>query len=66
VREDFPRDKEAKWLEVLFSMSYENPQHREMMDLEGLKEWKPGRTTGFNLLEEAVQNQRFFAEGESA
>lgn len=66
VREDFPRDKEAKWLEVLFSMSYENPQHREMMDLEGLKEWKPGRTTGFNLLEEAVQNQRFFAEGEPA
>jgi ABC-type phosphate/phosphonate transport system substrate-binding protein len=66
VREDFPRDREAKWLEVLFSMSYENPQHREMMDLEGLKEWKPGRTTGFDLLEEAVEKQRFFAEGEPA
>ena len=28
---------EAAWLEALFSMSYDNPDHREMMDLEGLK-----------------------------
>ena len=54
VRNDFPADEEERWLKVLYSMSYENPAHREMMDLEGLKEWLPGRTTGFAQLSEAV------------
>jgi phosphonate transport system substrate-binding protein len=61
VREDFPEDVERRWLEVLHSMSYENPAHREMMDLEGLKEWLPGRTTGYGPLTEAVERQRFFS-----
>jgi len=51
---------EKKWLDVLFSMKYENPEHREMMDLEGLKAWLPGRTSGFGPLKEAVDKQRFF------
>jgi phosphonate transport system substrate-binding protein len=55
VREGFPKDVEERWLKVLFSMSYDNPDHREMMDLEGLKEWLPGRTTGFDALSSAVQ-----------
>jgi phosphonate transport system substrate-binding protein len=57
VLEEFPPDIEEKWLKVLFSMSYDNPDHREMMDLEGLKEWLPGRTTGFTQLSQAVQEQ---------
>ena len=60
VRDDFSKDTERRWLEVLFSMSYENPKHREMMDLEGLKEWLPGRTSGFGPLTEAVDRQGFF------
>jgi ABC-type phosphate/phosphonate transport system substrate-binding protein len=60
VKEDFPGEVEKRWLEVLFSMSYDNPDHREMMDLEGLKQWLPGRTTGFGPLSEAVEKQRFF------
>ena len=43
-------------------MSYDNPAHREMMDLEGLKQWLPGRTTGFGPLTEAVARQRYFAD----
>jgi hypothetical protein len=31
-----------------------------MMDLEGLKAWMPGRTTGFGALAEAVAAERFF------
>lgn len=62
VREDFPKDVEKKWLEVLFSMSYDNPKHREMMDMEGLKEWLPGRTTGFGPLSEAVEKQGYWSE----
>lgn len=61
VKEDFPADIEKRWLEVLFSMSYDNPLHREMMDMEGLKEWKQGRSTGFDALSAAVAGQNFFA-----
>jgi ABC-type phosphate/phosphonate transport system substrate-binding protein len=60
VREDFPPDLERTWLEALFSMSYDNPDHQRMMDLEGLKAWLPGRTSGFAPLSEAVERQRFF------
>lgn len=52
---------EARWLEVLYRMDYSNPKHREMMDMEGLKKWEPGRTTGFAALEEAVERLGFFA-----
>lgn len=62
VRNDFPADVERRWLDVLFSMSYDNPRHREMMDLEGLRQWLPGRTTGFGPLAEAVAALRFFPE----
>jgi ABC-type phosphate/phosphonate transport system substrate-binding protein len=63
VRDDFPKEAEERWLGVLFSMSYENPKHREMMDLEGLKAWLPGRVSGFGPLSGAVEQQGFFADG---
>lgn len=62
VREDFSADAQERWLRVLFSMSYDDPEHRTMMDLEGLKQWLPGRTSGFGPLAEAVERQGFFAE----
>lgn len=62
VRKDFPPDVRDKWLKVLFSMSYENPKHREMMDMEGLKAWVPGRTTGFDILTRAVEHSNFYKE----
>ena len=64
VREDFDAETEQRWLKVLFSMSYDDPKHREMMDMEGLEEWLPGRTTGFAALSDAVERQRFFAARE--
>jgi len=60
VRDDFPSDLVERWTSVLLSMRYDNPKHREMMDMEGLKEWLPGRTSGFELLTAAVEHQRFF------
>lgn len=60
IREDLPEDRIRPWLDTLYTMSYDNPAHREMMDMEGLKEWLPGRTTGFAALTEAVERQRFF------
>ncbi len=60
VPEGFSREAEGRWTEALFRMRYENPDHREMMDMEGLKAWLPGRTTGYAALTEAVDQQRFF------
>lgn len=62
VREDFYRDRERAFLDALFRMDYENPKHREMMDMEGLRKWLPGRTSGYAHLSQAVEQQGFFEE----
>ncbi len=61
VRQDLDRPAERAWLEALFAMRYDNPAHREMMDLEGLTAWLPGRTTGFGPLTAAVETEGFFS-----
>jgi len=60
VRPGFPAEDEQRWLKTLFLMDYNNPKHKEMMDMEGLKQWLPGRTSGFGPLGEAVERQQFF------
>lgn len=61
VTEGFSAEDEGRFLEALFAMSYENPEHREMMDMEGLKKWEPGRTTGFGPLRHAVDHLGFWS-----
>lgn len=39
--------------ELLLAMSYDDPEARPLLDMEGLKAWKPGRTSGYALLERA-------------
>lgn len=60
VKADFPREREEQFLSALLSMDYGDPAHRQMMDMEGLRRWEPGRTTGFALLTSACEHQRFF------
>ncbi len=60
VRPDLDTVQERRWLEALFAMRYDNPAHREMMDLEGLKAWLPGRTSGFAALTAAAASEQFF------
>ena len=43
-----------RFRELLLAMSYEDPQVRRLLDLEGLKRWLPGRTDGYRLLSDAV------------
>jgi ABC-type phosphate/phosphonate transport system substrate-binding protein len=44
----------AKFCELLLAMSYDDPALRPLLDMEGLRQWLPGRTTGYALLERAV------------
>jgi phosphonate transport system substrate-binding protein len=50
-----------RWLSALYAMRYDDPDHRTMMDLEGLRAWLPGRTSGFAALTAAVEAEQFFA-----
>lgn len=43
-----------RFRELLLGMSYENPEVRRLLDLEGLKRWLPGRTEGYALLSNAI------------
>jgi phosphonate transport system substrate-binding protein len=43
----------AKLRELLLGMRYDDPTVRPLLDLEGLKAWRPGRTSGYALLERA-------------
>jgi ABC-type phosphate/phosphonate transport system substrate-binding protein len=60
ARDGFDRRSEQRWLDALFAMSYADPAHKAMMDMEGLKAWLPGRTTGFGPLSAAVAAERVF------
>jgi phosphonate transport system substrate-binding protein len=48
----------GKFRELLLAMSYEDPRVRPLLDMEGLKVWKPGRTSGYALLERAIDRYR--------
>lgn len=49
-----------RFVDLLLSMSYEDDEARPLLDLEGLKAWCPARTTGFGLLERAVDEAAFY------
>jgi phosphonate transport system substrate-binding protein len=44
----------TRFRELLLAMSYDDPGVRPLLDMEGLRAWRPGRTTGYALLERAV------------
>jgi ABC-type phosphate/phosphonate transport system substrate-binding protein len=54
IFDDAPRSLVAKFRELLLGMSYDDPMVRPLLDMEGLKAWKPGRVEGYALLERAV------------
>ncbi|MBO0808232.1 MAG: PhnD/SsuA/transferrin family substrate-binding protein [Actinobacteria bacterium] len=51
-----------RFRELLLAMSYDDSELRPLLDLEGLKIWCPGRTTGYAALEAAVDETAFYGE----
>jgi ABC-type phosphate/phosphonate transport system substrate-binding protein len=60
VRADGPRDAIARFNELLLGMSYGDAEVRPLLDLEGLKAWEEGRTSGYGLLDAAVAETGFY------
>lgn len=56
------KDDFNKFEEILHKMDYNNPKHKEMMDMEGLKKWVSGRLDGFEQLTKANDYLNFFQE----
>jgi ABC-type phosphate/phosphonate transport system substrate-binding protein len=54
VLDDAPSETVARFRDLLRSMSYEDATVRPLLDLEGLKAWVDGRTSGYAQLERAV------------
>jgi ABC-type phosphate/phosphonate transport system substrate-binding protein len=50
-----------RFVELLLSMSYSDPEVRPLLDLEGLRVWKEGRTSGFGPLDAAVEEFGFYS-----
>jgi phosphonate transport system substrate-binding protein len=50
----------GRFTELLLSMSYDDPEARRLLDLEGLNVWRSGRTEHFGLLERGVDEAGFY------
>jgi ABC-type phosphate/phosphonate transport system substrate-binding protein len=54
------RDDIARLGELLRGMDYADAELRPLLDLEGLKEWRPPRLSGYDQLERAVDEAGFY------
>lgn len=55
-----PQKLVDRFKQLLLGMSYEDPEARPLLDLEGLRRWVPGRTEGYWQLEAAVEATGFY------
>jgi phosphonate transport system substrate-binding protein len=54
VFDDAPKERVARFRELLLNMSYADEEVRPLFDLERLKRWMPGRVEGYAQLAEAL------------
>ncbi len=55
-----PADQIARFTELLLGMRWDDPVVRPLLELEGLRQWKTGRTSGYAALERAVDDEKFY------
>ena len=51
----------ARFTALLMAMRWDDPQVRPLLELEGLRAWRVGRTSGYGLLERAVDDEGFYS-----
>jgi phosphonate transport system substrate-binding protein len=55
----------SRFGQLLLAMDYGDPEVRPLLDLEGLKQWRLGRLSGYGPLEAAVDHSGFY-DGQGA
>lgn len=53
--------KREQFVSTLFSMQWDNPAHRRILELEGLREWMPPREEGYESLVAALDDRQTLA-----
>ena len=51
------QDRTGPWLENLLAMNWDNPDHRPILEMEGLRRWVLPQLDGYTSLFEAVKEQ---------
>lgn len=51
-------ERSAAWVASLMAMDWENPAHRPILEMEGLRKWVPPVMSGYDSLFEAVLEQQ--------
>ncbi len=46
------------WVDHLLAMDWDNPEHRPILEMEGLRQWVPPQLDGYASLFEAIKEQR--------
>jgi ABC-type phosphate/phosphonate transport system substrate-binding protein len=57
ARPSLPASKAQAFQKALLAMSWDDPQHRRILELEGLKQWLPPREEGYQSLLAALDDQ---------
>ncbi|MEQ1876529.1 MAG: PhnD/SsuA/transferrin family substrate-binding protein [Bdellovibrionia bacterium] len=55
-------EQKNKFSDILLGMKWSDRAVRPLLELEGLKEWRPGRSSGFSLLDRAVDDEKFYSK----
>jgi phosphonate transport system substrate-binding protein len=55
--ESLPAERTDQWVEHLLAMSWDNPEQRRILELEGLREWRRAELDGYASLFQAVKEQ---------
>ncbi|KAB2967034.1 MAG: phosphate/phosphite/phosphonate ABC transporter substrate-binding protein [Zoogloea sp.] len=58
-----PAELIGRFTELLLGMSWDDPAVRPLLELEGLRAWRPGRTSGYAALARAVDDEAFYDAG---
>ena len=57
ARPDLDPERERRFVDALSAMSYDNPDHRPILDAEGLKRWLPPHVDGYAELRQAAPDR---------
>ena len=57
-----PAEAIERFVALLMAMRWDDPEVRPLLELEGLKQWRAGRTSGYAALEKAVDDEGFYSD----
>jgi ABC-type phosphate/phosphonate transport system substrate-binding protein len=57
ARVDLDLGRERQFAKALVEMNYDNPDHRPILEAEGLRKWIPPQLDGYQSLREASAAQ---------